>query len=334
MTKARVFRFSHEAMTTIFEIVIADQPAGYAGQAARAAFDEIDRLEGLFCRFDPSSEISRLSRLAPGASLRICVETAEILRLSGELEMTTGGTFSVNRPAAGDSREPRARSGMPTDGLISLLTINACPGYFEAVRNLATPAGPRLELDLGAVGKGWALDAAAAVLADWDVENALLHSGTSTVLGIGPGPEHVKNAGPHTLAHKHSGKRSPSSAPGSPPGERPDPSAGWPVGLTLGTSGDEPAPIHKVLHLNNRAVSGSGLEVKGPHIYDPRTGRPARGKLLAVASHPAAAVSDALSTAFFVMDAASIEHWCRDHPEVWAAVLTAGKKCKIFNICL
>ncbi len=332
MTKARVFRFSHEAMTTIFEIVVAGRTARYAGQAARAAFDEIDRLEGLFSRFDPSSEISRLSRLAPGGSLRICVETAEILRLSGELEVMTDGTFSINRPAGLDRR------GAQADGLDSLLTINAYPGYFEAVRNDPASSRFRLELDLGAVGKGWALDAAAAVLADWGIDNALLHSGTSTVLGIGPGPLHVNGPGPHTHAdtheHTHSRTHSLRSAPGGPPVEQTGASDGWPVGLTLGMSGDEPAPIHKVIHLNNRAVSGSGLEVKGPHIYDPRTGRPARGKLLAVASHPAAAVSDALSTAFFVMDAASIERCCRAHPEVWAAVLTARKKCKMYNIYL
>ncbi len=57
--KSAVHLFAHEAMATVFEIFIAGREKAYAGQAARAAFDEIDRLERLFSRFDPSSEISR-----------------------------------------------------------------------------------------------------------------------------------------------------------------------------------------------------------------------------------------------------------------------------------
>ncbi len=48
-----VHRFAHEAMATMFEIFVADREKAYAGQAARAAFDEVDRLERLFSRFDP-----------------------------------------------------------------------------------------------------------------------------------------------------------------------------------------------------------------------------------------------------------------------------------------
>jgi thiamine biosynthesis lipoprotein len=78
-------------------------------------------------------------------------------------------------------------------------------------------------------------------------------------------------------------------------------------------------------------VSGSGTEVKGEHIIDPRTGRPARAHLAAWAAHPSAAVSDALSTAFLVMGTEEAERYCRSHPEVWGLVIIPGKKCRIFN---
>ncbi len=342
----RISRFAHEAMTTVFEIVIAGKSAGYAGQAARAAFDEIDRLEGLFSRFDPSSEISRLGRLAPGGAMRIGVETAEVLRLAADIEEATGGAFSVARPAGFDGRE-EGTAGRPGQSgktgrrlpLNDLLSITARQGAFEAVRTAPakgdhssgergrrpaaktggcanartaptphtpqTPATtPALTIDLGGIGKGYALDAAAGILKDWGVWNALLHSGTSTVLGIGPGPEGLSSGGP-----------------------------GWPVGLSLGAVDDPDAP-RRTIYLNERAVSGSGPEVKGRHIYDPRTGLASRGKLLALASHPVAAVSDAMSTAFFVLDQAGIERCCRCFPEVWAVVITPRKKCRMFNICL
>jgi thiamine biosynthesis lipoprotein len=78
-------------------------------------------------------------------------------------------------------------------------------------------------------------------------------------------------------------------------------------------------------------LSGSGTAVKGEHIIDPRTGRPARGHRAAWASHPSAAAADALSTAFMVMTTAGVAALCGRHPEVWALVINARKKCRIFN---
>ncbi len=80
--KRPVHRFAHEAMATVFEIFVADREEAYAGQAARAAFGEIDRIERLFSRFDPSSETSRIGRLKTGDTLPVGLETAEILGLS------------------------------------------------------------------------------------------------------------------------------------------------------------------------------------------------------------------------------------------------------------
>jgi thiamine biosynthesis lipoprotein len=83
--------------------------------------------------------------------------------------------------------------------------------------------------------------------------------------------------------------------------------------------------------LRNRALSGSGTEVKGAHIIDPRTGRPAAGPLAAWVSHPSAAASDALSTAFMVLSTEDAAAFCRRHPAVWALVKTGPKTCRIFN---
>lgn len=275
-----VHRFAHEAMATAFEILIAGKPVRYARQAAAAAFSEIDRLERLFSRFDPSSEISRLGRLGPGETMRIGIETAEVLALAAAVQAETAGAFDVNVLAA------------PAP-LGSLVRIRQVGGGFEATRldpRRKAKATPPLDLDLGAVGKGYALDAAAAVLSDWGVTNALLHAGTSTALGLGPGP---------------SGR-------------------GWPVGAG-GPSGGQR------IRLRDRALSGSGTEVKGEHIIDPRSGRPAPRSQAAWASHTSAAAADALSTAFAVMTDAEAASFCRRHPEVWAQVIRQGKRCRIYN---
>ena len=83
--------------------------------------------------------------------------------------------------------------------------------------------------------------------------------------------------------------------------------------------------------LKNRALSGSGHEVKGAHIYDPRL-RQVKSRQLAVwVSHPSPALSDGLSTAFMVMDLKEIEAAAADRPEIWTLVVGRDKNCYWFN---
>jgi len=320
MTAVPVHKFAHEAMTTVFEVFIAGKKEGYAREAARAAFDEIDRIERLFSRFDSSSEISRVSRLRPGERMMVGVETVECLALAARVQAETAGAFDINfrallpgpgRERAG-SKEGQSPLGTVPGGtkgtvpgkgrgsgrpmsLLNTIGLRMVPGGFEVERHrpLSRRKPLPLDLDLGGVGKGYAVDRAVEVLADWSVGNALVHAGTSTALGVGPGPRRVR--------------------------------PGWPVGA--GSPWTPPAEVR----LRGRALSGSGTEVKGDHIIDPRTGRPARGHLAAWASHPSAAVSDALSTAFLVMRTDEVDRYCRTRPEVRALVINSRKKCKIFN---
>ena len=87
----------------------------------------------------------------------------------------------------------------------------------------------------------------------------------------------------------------------------------------------------KKFFLKDRALSGSGTEVKGTHIFNPRTGKPAEGHLAAWVSHPSAAVADALSTAFMVMNTEEVRTYCRGHPDVWALVVIDPQTCEVFN---
>ncbi len=296
MTSPSVPRFSHQAMGTFYEIFIAGEDEAYSGQAARAAFGEIDRLEGFLSRFDPASEIARLSRLGPGESLPIGLETYECLSLAERVRAATAGAFDVNwrRPAP---------SGSPLE------LIQTGTGFAARARESPDKFLRPLDLDLGAIGKGYALDRALEILGEWSIENALIHGGTSTAIAVGgPGLETGAGRGP------------------SPQGSLPD---GWPVGVGGGWP-VENAPREIVL-TGRRALSGSGTEVKGRHILDPRTGEPAAGHLAAWALTGSAAEADALSTAFMVMDTAAVEEFCLRRPDVWALVIKAYGDVRIFG---
>ena len=286
-----VYRFTHHAMATLFEVMVGGCEEEYSGQVARAVFGEIDRIERLFNRFDPSSEISRINRLEPGQKLAIGVETFECLALAEEVRRATGGAFDINARAL---VKHKGRETPPSFDL-----VRTSGGGFEAVLP-AQEAGrlDLLNLDLGGIGKGYALDRVLDVLADWSVENALVHGGTSTAIAIG-------------------------TAPGAC-----DPKKGWPIGV----GGGWPCPgVPESFRLLGRALSSSGTEVKGKHLFDPRTGLAAGGHLAAWASHPAAAAADALSTAFMVMTTEEVAAYCGRHPEVWALVVKDYGDCRVFN---
>jgi thiamine biosynthesis lipoprotein len=302
MIPSPVHRFSHQAMGSFFEVTIAGDEGSYAGQAAQAAFNEIDRIERLFSRFDPTSEISRIGRLRPGESLLIGFETFECLSLAERVRAETNGAFDINVRTAMKYGGSGLNSQTHTEFQEVIRHVSAhsfelaATGQGFEVRRGERAGGPwrPMDLDLGAIGKGYALDKALAVLADWSIVNALIHGGTSTAVAVGNAPE----------------------------------KQGWPVGVGGGWPCQE-AP--REIQLTGRALSGSGTEVKGQHIVDPRTGTPARGHVAAWALHPAAASADALSTAFMVMDTAEVEDYCRRHSDVWALVVKDYGDCRVFG---
>jgi thiamine biosynthesis lipoprotein len=283
-----IHRFAREAMGTIFEVMIADQEADYAAQASRAVFHEIAHLESLFSRFNATSDVGQINRIRTDESLRISPESFECLQAAEKIRRETAGAFNLNFRKSGKNAD-RPSFDLTADDTGFRLRIH---------RDLFRRPPAALDLDLGAIGKGYALDRAAILLAEWEVERFLIHGGTSTALAAG-------------------------SAPGLPPGE-----AGWPVGV--GGTWELTEIPHRVL-LQDRALSGSGTEVKGQHVLDPRTGRRAGGHLAAWVSHPSAAVADALSTAFMAMNDREVRRYCRDNPDVWALLITPKGKARRFN---
>ena len=270
-----VRRFSHEAMATVFEVYAEHSDGRYAAQAAQAAFDLVDRLELALSRFVPNSDIARVNQLAAGEHTRVDPSTLECLLIARHMFDLTGGAFDVS-----------IGTGLPA------LELDADDFVVRA-----TADGVRV--DLGGIGKGYAIDLVGELLEDWGVVRALVHGGFSSVLALEP----------------------------------PDGSGGWP--LTLSDPGT-PSRVLARLSVCQMALAASGVRKKD-HIVDPSTGRPARGRLASWAAVPrphaartdetiagtprvaAAAVTDALTTAFMLLNRKDIERLCAGSPglEAW-----------------
>jgi thiamine biosynthesis lipoprotein len=145
----------------------------YARQAARAAFEEVDRIEKELSRFIASSDVSQINRLRAGESVRVGIATFECLQLAKRVHEETNGAFDVTIGALlGGAKDQSARHfGM------HLLRIN------ETEHSVGVET-EGVMIDLGAIGKGYAVDQIAAILHDWSIEDALIHSGESTVLAL------------------------------------------------------------------------------------------------------------------------------------------------------
>ncbi len=297
-------RVHRAAMACRFEIVLSGEAAAFV-PAARQSLAELDAIEAELTVFRDTSELARVNREAPAAAVATTPMVFALLELCRELHAATGGAFDpTSTPLsrawgflARDGRLPepdeiataRARVGM--DG------VTLDPGS-RAVRF----ARPGLELNLGAVGKGYALGVMAARLRAAGARHALLSASGSSVVALGGGAE------------------------------------GWPV--TLRPSGWDGGPIaHMRLREIAMGTTGAGeqfVEVDGRrygHVIDPRTGWPAEGLRSATVMCADAASADALSTAFFVGGPALAERFCATHPQVLALLAPHDGPVQVFGAC-
>jgi thiamine biosynthesis lipoprotein len=289
-------RFRHDAMAAVFEIIICYDNPEYARQAAYAAFDELDRIEQQLSRFVENSDISQISDLAPNELAILGPEAFHCLQLSLDMYAQTRGAFDVSVGALYDcwldgDKNLRTPSQQDLD-FARQHTGSDHITLDEFAHTVKVDIGPLL-IDLGGIGKGYAVDRMAALLSEWGIDIAFIHGGCSSVLAVGT----------------------------------PDGTNGWPV--TLSHPNDRRRTLDRI-ELSDRALGSSGLQ-KGCHIIDPRTAKPVDAKLAAWSCAPDAAAADALSTAFMVMSQQQVDQYCREHPDIMAMVIPQNEKADVRN---
>lgn len=169
MTDSTICSFKHHAMATEFEVRIAGVDARYAAQAARSAFEVVDHLEDLLSRFRENSEISQIGQLDRDQTLLLSEPVFACLEIAHRMQCATRNAFSVTPTL------PLSPAAPPPWGLDA------------STRSIRCTQAP-LPMDLGAIGKGFALDRMAEELAEWDCSAHLLIAGGSSVVAGAPPP--------------------------------------------------------------------------------------------------------------------------------------------------
>jgi len=163
MSEPGIHVFKHYAMATEFQVRIADQEHTYAAQTAQAALALADELESVLSRFRANSEISQIAQLSPGEKLRLSEPVFACLQIARRMEFATARAYSVT-PAALKTQPTLPLWTLPENGF----SIRCDSG--------------RLEFDLGAIGKGFALDRMGELLREWDCPAFLLVAGGSSIV--------------------------------------------------------------------------------------------------------------------------------------------------------
>lgn len=298
---------ARQAMATRFEIVLhGDNPVSLRA-AGEEAFDEIERIEARLSLYRPTSEIAHVNARAAREAVRVSPATFRLLEHAARLSAETSGAFDITIgplmrcwgfvegagqvPSSEALAEAREKTGM------RLVELDAASFTVRFARQ-------GVMLDLGAIGKGYAVGIAAEVLREAGVTSGLIHGGTSSVYAIGRPPE----------------------------------AEAWKVGIERPPEEPEAKPaLLAVVPLRDEALSvsagwGKSFQTAGKqygHVIDPRSGQPADSALLAAVATPDATETDALSTALLTLGAQGLDFIAGLRPK--SRALAAWKRGERFH---
>jgi len=292
-----LYRSSHEAMATTFEVAAYGANRDYLAAVVNEVFEEIDRLEAQLSNYRPDSEVSYINRAAAHHPVVVEPGLFGLIRDAIRYSSETAGAFDITiGPLLKAWGFVQKKGRVPEAAEIAQMLKTV--GYAHVKLNAAARTlwfdELGVQLDLGGIGKGFAVDRTVEILRSSGVTRALVSSGTSSIFALG-----------------------------APPDART-----WDITLRDPFDAQKAADV---IHLKNCSLSTSGnyenfFEENGKiysHILDPVTGRPVEGMLSAAVLALSATESEALSTAFFVMGPEHAGHYVAAHPNLSLACYQA-----------
>ena len=185
-------RVARQAMATRFEIVLHGENPVSLRAAGEEALEEIERIEARLSLYRSTSEISHVNARAAREPVRVSPATFRLIEQAARLSAETGGAFDVTigplmrcwgfmggsgqLPSPDAIAEARARVGM------HLLELDSKEFTIRFARE-------GVMIDLGAIGKGYAVGMAGDILREAGVTSALVHGGTSSIYALGHPPD-------------------------------------------------------------------------------------------------------------------------------------------------
>jgi FAD:protein FMN transferase len=285
-----IVKVERPAMGSLFQIFLEGDNSYELERLGYEALDRVDWLEQQLSHYLPDSDISQINAYALKESVSLAPNVTALLARCRQWSLETEGAFDITagklvrlwgffKPGTvhGDA------ISLPDSDVLAKIVQNIgwkCVELNETRQTIRFHS-PEIELHLGAVGKGYIVQAAAAYLREQDVERALLHSGHSSIVALG----------------------APSNA------------EGWQVALE-----DKPFLLNNAA-LSVSSNDETTITVNGKrcgHLFDPRTGLPIEpfGQLAVIA--PDATDAEALSTAFAVNGREWSQNYLGTHPEFTA----------------
>ena len=292
--------YKKNAMACEFELLFNLHEYQNAATAAVAVFQLIDELEDQLTVYRSTSEVSYLNEHAFDKSVTVEAGLFELLELAEQIRVVTDGAFDITSwPLTDLWGFSRRQGSVPQSDEIenSLRLVGGTAVKLNEDCQVKF-AKDGMKINLGGIGKGFAVDRAVEQIEQQQISNFIIHAGQSSVVARG-----------NCLDS--------------------DSSDAWKVGLSH--------PVHAgqriaEIQIKDAALGTSGTGRQGffhqgrryGHIIDPRTGWPTDHFVSTTVICESAARADALATAFFVMSLQEVQAICRADKSI-KAILVQNK---------
>jgi thiamine biosynthesis lipoprotein len=285
-------------MGTVFDIVAYGESLPRVSDAVDKAFEEMAHIDDVMSDYKADSALSRLNRSAHFQAQTVPPDLYRVIEESLQYSRLSDGKFDITVAPLADLWKAAVR-GQPAPSASELEKLRGCVGY-QNIKLLPPDKvefhSPCLQIDLGAIGKGFALDRAVEVLRRYGISDALLDAGGSSIYAMG-----------------------------KPPGQN-----AWALNLR-----DPSKRLNPQVMLSDSSVSTSEqtsrsalMKNSAGHIVDPGDGVPLQtGFAVSVVSKTATA-SDALSTTLLLMGPERGEQLVKQAPETAAIWVSSDGRSK------
>jgi len=264
-----------QKMGSPFNILLYADTKQMADSAAQESFKLVDSINLVCSDYDSSAELFKLRYATVGVPIKVSPILFELIYIANKAYKDADGSFDITVGAlSGLWRTARRSQQFPTNTAIN--EARARIGFnkvqIDSGAQTITFLHPNMQLDMGAIAKGYAADKVLALLQSHGITAALVDAGGDMV------------------------------AFGMPPQKK-----GWTIGINF--PGQQEKLLKRKLVLSNKAVATSGDAFqfmlhegkKYGHIIDPRTGYGVTFQRNVTVVAPTATTADWLATACSVL---------------------------------